>query len=253
MSGKDSGDNWDKVGPAGRGRSKVAGDSGGAGGKAKPEGQRLKRPEIQRAQETLRDMSPSQMVGMLGIRKSDLTAKQRAYAYNVAMGNTGADAYRLAYNCKGKPKTVGDHASRLKRDARIQAEIDAYRLAAEAAKHRTPADLRALVIQALVSQVIDSDIPPAVRVQATKILGQVTEVAAFTERRESVVHHSSDKLRAQILEQVTALMQGQTIQGERIDADAASLLSDLTTARQDTDGSSPSAQDDTPLDTPEAK
>lgn len=251
MSDKGSGDKWGKVGPAGRGRSKVSDGSEGAAGKAKPEGQRLRRSEIQRAQETLKEMSPAQMVGMLGINKSDLTAKQRAYAYNLAMGNTGADSYRLAYNCKGKPKTVGDNASRLKRDSRIQAEIEAYRLAAEAAKHRTPADLRALVIQALVSQVIDPDIPPAVRTQATKILGQVTEVAAFTERKESIVHHSSDKLRADIFAQVTALMQGKTIEGERIDSDAASLLDELTAARQDPDGPSTAAQDTTP-DAPDA-
>lgn len=245
MSDQDRGDKWDKVAASAKVRGKVTGDAGGAEGKKKAEGHRLKRSEIKRAQETLRDMSPSQMVGMLGVRKSDLTPKQRAYAYNVAMGNTGADAYRLAYNCKGKPKTVGDHASRLKRDARIQAEIDAYRLAAEAAKHRTPADLRALVIQALVSQVIDSDIPPAVRVQATKILGQVTEVAAFTERRESVVHHTSDKLRAQILEQVQALMQPRQVSGETIDADAASLLAELSAQADDTTAPSRSVQDTT--------
>ena len=252
-SDKGGGDKWDKVVPAGRGRSKVSGDEVGAATKGKGEAQRLKRSEIQRARETLTEMSPAQMVGMLGIQKTALTPKQRAYAYNVAIGNTGADAYRLAYNCKGKPKTVGDHASRLKRDARIQAEIEAYRLAQEAAKHRTPADLRALVIQTLVQQVIDPDIPPAIRTQATKILGQVTEVAAFTERRESVVHHSSDKLRAQILEQVTALMGGKTIEGEIVAQDAASLLDELSASRQDTDGPSQQAQDtpndaDTPND-----
>jgi len=241
--GKGSGDKWDNVAPAGRGRPKVSDGSEGAGKVSKAEGQRPKRSEIQRVQQTLKEMSPAQMVGMLGVQKTALTHKQRAYAYNVAIGNTGADAYRAAYNCKGKPKTVGDNASRLKRDSRIQAEIEAYRLAAEAAKHRTPADLRALVIQALVQQVIDPDIPPAVRTQATKILGQVTEVAAFTERRESVVHHSSDKLRAQILEQMQALMQPRQVPGETIEQDAASLLDELSAARQDTDGHSKQAQD----------
>lgn len=250
MSDKDSNDKWERVAASAKVRGKVTGEGGG---KQKGEAQRLKRSEIQRAQETLKEMSPSQMVGMLGITKSSLTFKQRAYAYNVAMGNTGADAYRLAYNCKGKPKTVGDHASRLKRDARIQAEIEAYKLAQEAAKYRTPADLRALVIQTLVSQVIDPDIPPAIRTQATKILGQVTEVAAFTERKESVVHHSSDKLRAQILEQMQALMQPRQVSGETIEQDAASLLSELSAPEDDATDPSLDAQDTDDNDTPNAK
>lgn len=244
MSSEDMGDGkWDKVAPAGRGRSKVAGEGAGAEKESKPKGQRLKRSEIQRAQETLTEMSPAQMVGMLGIQKSALTHKQRSFAYAVAMGNSKAESYRQAYKRDASKHTLSSKPYHLAADVRIAAEIEAYRLAQEAAKHRTPADLRALVIQSLVQQVIDPDIPPAIRTQATKILGQVTEVAAFTERRESVVHHSSDKLRAQILDQVTALMQGTTIQGEIVAQDAASLLDELSASRQDTDGPSPSAQD----------
>ena len=253
MSGKDSGDKWDKVGPAGRGRSKVSGESEGAGKGNKPEGQRLKRSEIQRARQTLTDMSPSQVMGMLGVRKDALTHKQRSFAYAVAMGATKAEAYRTAYKRDAKPSSIKTDPYKIAADPRIAREIEAYKLAQEAAKHRTPQQIRDLVIQTLVQQVIDPDIPPAIRTQSAKILGQVTEVAAFTERRESVVHHSSDKLRAQILEQVQALMQPRQVSGETIEQDAASLLSELTTARQDSDGPSPSAQDDTPDDTPDAK
>lgn len=253
MSGKDSGDKWERVGPAGRGRSKVAGDGEGAARKQKGEAQRLKRSDIQRARQTLQEMSPSQMVGMLGVAKSDLTAKQRAYAYNVAMGATKAEAYRKAYPNAKSPNTIHHEPYRIAADPRIAAEINAYKLAAEAAKHRTPQQIRDLVIQTLVQQVIDPDIPPAIRTQSAKILGQVTEVAAFTERRESVVHHSSDKLRAQILAQVTELMSGKTIEGERIEQDAASLLSELASTSTDSDGPSTTAQDDDGSDTPEDK
>lgn len=246
-NGKGGGDKWDKVAPAGRGRSKVSGEGEGAEKESKPKGQRLKRSDIQRAQETLKEMSPSQMVGMLGVRKSDITPKQRAFAYNVAMGQTKAEAYRVAYKRDASKHTLSSKPYHLAADVRIAAEIEAYKLAQEAAKHRTPADLRALVIQTLVQQVIDPDIPPAIRTQATKILGQVTEVAAFTERRESVVHHSSDKLRAQILEQMQALMQPRQVAGETIEQDAASLLDELSASRQDTDGPSQQAQD-TPSD-----
>ena len=88
----------------------------------------------------------------------ELTHKQREFARLVAMGKTGAEAYRVAYNAKGKPKTVGNHASDLKKHEGIAREIEAYRLANEAAKYRTPQQLRELVIHSLVKIAIDEDV-----------------------------------------------------------------------------------------------
>lgn len=248
------GPNWDKV-ASGKVLGKVAGASEGAG-MDKPEGQRLRGISAKRAKEArqyLESVSPSQLGYMLTGSSKTLTAKQRAYAYHVAQGATKAEAYRQAYP-NAKSRNTINHAPYIAaRDPRIVQEIEAYKLAQEAAKHRTAEDLRSLVIQVLVQQVIDPDCPPAVRTQAAKTLGNVTEVAAFTERKESIVHHSSDKLRAQILAQVTELMGGKTIDGERIDADAASLLSELAAPGNDTTGPSTTAQDDTPDDTPSAK
>lgn len=255
MSNKDKGGpDWEKV-AAGKVRGKVAGMGKGAEGKEKGEAQRLKVSDIKRAQETLSTMSPSQMIGMLGVPKSALTPKQRAFAYNVAMGASKAESYRRAYKQDASKHTLSSKPYHLAADDRIAAEIAAYRLAAEAAKHRTPADLRNLVIQTLVSQVIDPDTPPAIRTQAVKTLGQVTEVAAFTERKESIVHHSSDKLRADIMAQVQALMSGTTIEGERIEQDAASLMAELASPPPEIDPHGPSldAQGDTPNDTHNAK
>lgn len=246
MGEKDkSGPDWEKV-AAGKVRGKVTGGIGGAEGKAKGEAQRLKGITAKRAKEArqyLETVSPSQLGYMLTGSSKTLTAKQKAFAYHVAQGATKADAYRTAYKKDATKATIISQPYALSRDPRIALEIEAYKLAAEAAKHRTAEDLRSLVIQTLVQQVIDPDCPPAVRTQAAKTLGNVTEVAAFTERKESVVHHSSDKLRAQILEQVTALMGGKTIEGERIEQDAASLLSELASSR--TLDSTPDSADQT--------
>lgn len=249
----DKGDKWDKVGPAGKRGGKVAGDSKGAGKKGEAQRPKVSAKRAKEARQYLESVSPSQLGCMLTGSSKTLTAKQRAYAYNVAQGATKAEAYRSAYKRDATRATIVTAPYQLAANPIIAREIEAYKLAQEASKHRTAEDLRALVIQALVQQVIDPDCPPAVRTQAAKTLGNVTEVAAFTERKESVIHHSSDKLRADIFAQVTALMQGTTIQGERIDSDAASLLDELTAARQDSDGPSPTAQDDTPDDTPNAK
>lgn len=256
MGEKDKRDKWDKVAASARVRGKVTGEGKGAAGKDKGEAQRPKGISAKRAREArqyLETVSPSQLGHILTGSSKTLTAKQRAYAYHVAQGATKAAAYRQAYKQDAAPATIMHEPYRLASDPRIAAEIEAYKLAAQAAKHRTAEDLRALVIQTLVQQVIDPDCPPAVRTQAAKTLGNVTEVAAFTERKESVVHHTSDKLRAQILEQVTALMQPRQVSGETIEQDAASLLSELASPGTDTSGPSLDAQDDTTSDTPNAK
>lgn len=246
------GDKWDGIDPAGKRPGKVTGSGKGAGAEGKPEGQRLKGVSAKRARQArqyLQQISPTQLGQMLTGSSRTLTPQQRAYAYNVAQGASKAEAYRKAYPNAKSPNTINHAPYIAARDPRIQQEIEAYRLAAEASKHRTAEDLRSLVIQVLVQQVIDPDCPPAVRTQAAKTLGNVTEVAAFTERKESVVHHSSDKIRAQILEQMQALMQPRQVAGETIEQDAASLLDELAASRHETDGPSSDTQSgDTPSD-----
>ena len=40
---------------------------------------------------------------------AQLTSKQKAFALNLAKGDTGAAAYRKAYNTKAKPKRTLNH------------------------------------------------------------------------------------------------------------------------------------------------
>ena len=156
-----------------------------------------------------------------------LTAKQKNFALEVAKGSTGAAAYRKHYDTNGTKQTQGDAASRLKRDSRIAAEIAAYALAIEAEKHRSPAALRALVIQSLVQVVIDPDVKHATKVQAAKVLGTVTEVAAFTERKEVRTITSSEDARAKVMGELRRLMGSTATDVTIIDAAADSLLSEL--------------------------
>jgi phage terminase small subunit len=157
----------------------------------------------------------------------ELTAKQKAFALEVARGATGAGAYRKAYSPKGKPKTHGDNASRLKGDERIQAEIQAYQLAIEGAKHRNPAALRELVIQSLVKVIIDPESKPGQITAAAKVLGTVTEVAAFTERKEVRTITSSEDARAAIMLQLRELSNASATDAHIIDAQADDLMREL--------------------------
>jgi hypothetical protein len=155
-----------------------------------------------------------------------LTPKQKRFAAEVAAGNSKAGAYRTAYSSKAKPKTAGDAGYRLSTDSRIAAEIEAYRLANEAAKHRTAGQLRDLVIQSLVQVVIDPDAKHSAKISAARVLGTVTEVAAFTERKETRVITSSANARDQIMQQLRDMMKAGA--SDAIEIDAAELLQELT-------------------------
>jgi hypothetical protein len=113
------------------------------------------------------------------------------------------------------------------RDDRIQREIDAYALAIEAEKHRTPAALRSLVIQGLVQVALSDDTKDSVRVQALKTLGTVTEVAAFTERKEVRSITSSDDARARVMQELRGILTAQAQDATIIEADADSLMREL--------------------------
>jgi phage terminase small subunit len=194
------------------------------------------------------------------VGKNELTTKQKKFAKAVAMGNTGADSYRQAYSTSGLKKTQGDQASRLKADPRIAAEIEAYKLANEAAAYRTAEQLRDLVIHSLTQVLINPDTNPAQRIQAAKVLGTVTEVAAFTERKEITNVTGSDALKAKIMAELNSLMMGSGSHDVE-DVDAVSLLDELAAdANQDSDegtvgvapqnenGSAPPLEHITPLE-----
>ena len=157
-----------------------------------------------------------------------LTAKQKKFAMEVAKGATKADAYRTAYKANASPHSLRADPYRIAANPRIHAEIEAYEAAIEAAKYRTPAALRELVIQSLVSVVINPDAKDSVKVAAAKVLGTVTEVAAFTERKEIRTVKSSDDAKAQVLNQLRELMKSQSIDATIIERDADDLLAEIS-------------------------
>lgn len=162
---------------------------------------------------------------ILGKTVSDgLTPKMRKFARDVAQGATKASAYRGAYNVTSA-KTMEAEPYRLAADPRVAREIEAYTLAIEAAKHRTPAALRELVIQSLVRVITDPDSKPGQVTAAAKVLGTVTEVAAFTERKEVRTISSSDDARARVMSELRGLLTGGATDATVIEAD--SLLAEL--------------------------
>lgn len=134
-----------------------------------------------------------------------LTTKQRAFAHAVALGETKAEAYRKAYKRDATKSTLAAQPYILAKDQRIAKEVEAYQLALEAEKHRTPAQLKALLVQQLVQHSLDDDFPPAQRMKALQLIGQLFEVGAFLERKETTVVHKSTDIRTRLLERLGAV------------------------------------------------
>jgi hypothetical protein len=176
-----------------------------------------------------------------------LTPKQRKFAHEVAKGSTKADAYRASYNVTSK-YTMASKPYELMRDERIQREVEAYTLALETAKLRSPAALRELVIQSLVRVIVDPDSKPGQITAAAKVLGTVTEVAAFTERKEVRTISSSEDARAKVMQELRGLISAGATDATIIEADADSLLAELSVKFNG--DASPDASEPTDADPP---
>jgi hypothetical protein len=177
------------------------------------------------------------------IRKGSLTPKMKAFAEQVALGSTGADAYRKAYSDKAKPKTAGDNASRLKSDIRIQAEVERIERANELAALHSAAGLRSIVISTLAEIATNPDEKAATRVQAVRSIGQLVGVDAFRETKRVEHVKDSGELRTQILDQLKTMMLGSN---DAQDVEAADLLAELA-------GSNLATEEPHPVPTPQAE
>ena len=133
-----------------------------------------------------------------------LTHKMKAFAHAIALGQSKAQAYRGSHKANPAPSTIKNAPYILAADARIQREVEAYKLAIEAEKHRTPAQLKALLVQQLVEHTLNPDFPPAQRMRALQLIGNLFEVGAFLERKESTVIHKSADIRARLLDRLQA-------------------------------------------------
>ena len=158
------------------------------------------------------------------------------------MGQTGAEAYRGAYKTKAKPKTIANDAHKLRKRPDIDATIQAYEAAIQAQTYQTPAGLRALVIHTLVNVITNNETKDAVKVAAAKTLGTVTEVAAFTERKETRVITSSEDTKTKLLAKLRDMMKANAVDADVIDTD--SLMVELRNSAADATHPYPSPQAD---------
>jgi hypothetical protein len=109
----------------------------------------------------------------------ELTHKQ------VALGKPKTEAYRIAYDTKGKKSTQAVNAHKVANNDNVKLMIEAYSRAFEAREYQKPERLRELVIHQLTEMALNPEVKDAQRIKSLELLGKVSEVGAFTERKET--------------------------------------------------------------------
>lgn len=193
-----------------------------------------KKPKLTRKQiaEGLEQMPiETILLGATRTNEKRLTASQIKFAEEIAKGKTKAEAYRQSRpngrQSKAKPKTASQRGQELSKDGAIQAQIEAFKVALEAQKYQTPLHLRALTIHKLTEKVLDPNCPPAQQIKAMELLGKITEVALFTERREVIQHNTSDQMKEKLLSSLRLAISSQSVTDVTA-YDPDSLLAELT-------------------------
>jgi len=186
--------------------------------------QKLSKAQIQ---ESLAQLPAESILG----NQRNLTHKQKQFARGLVEGLNQTEAFDKAYQHKGKRKTMSDNASRLAKDSRIQAEVEALERAKAYADYQTSSEmirrLRSLVVSQLTKEATDPNSKAGERIQALSKLGQVAELSVYKSVSEQIVHKSSDKLRADLMAQIKEAMQANTVDiGE--DLEAIELMAEIS-------------------------
>ena len=176
----------------------------------------MRRPTLNRKQiNELIDQNPLHEI--LNVKKSNLTPKQIKFCEERARGNTKADSYRKAYNTKAKSSTIANNGYKMDKRTDIQTMTQAISQALEFSKLHTFAQVRALVVERLTKEAIDTESNPSVRVNALKALGTIAGVDAFVHISEQRVIKSSDKAKEDLLELIKDNLAMKTIDQEEDD------------------------------------
>ena len=174
------------------------------------------------------DAVPMEQI-LLGSGQSGITLikKQKAFAAEVVKTGNKSAAYRKAYDHKGKPETAARDAQKVANNPKVATYIQALEAAKEAETYLLPARLRAIAIHRLTGLALNEEIAPAQQLKALELIGKMTEVALFTERRELIQTTNSETMREQLLNSIRLAISTEGAEDvEAIEID--SLLDDIS-------------------------
>ena len=165
------------------------------------------------------------LLGVHSAKQTNLTAKQIRFAESVARGESKAGAYRKAYNTKASPGHQSRKGQELAKREAIGRQVEAFQAAFEAQRYATPVHLRAMTIHQLTKNALNEDFPPAQRVKCLGLLGKITEVALFTERREVVTVSNPEEIKERLIASLRLAMGDDVVDVAANDGD--DLLAEL--------------------------
>ena len=172
------------------------------------------------------------LMGGMTSKQKTLTASQIKFAEEIAKGKTKAEAYRQSRpngrKSKASPKVASNNGQMLMKSDAIQMQVEAFKVAIEAQKYQTPAHIRALVINKLTEKVLNPDVGDSQQLTALKLLGQITEVGLFTERRETITINSSEVMKEKLLATMRLAMRSNGYVDVVDSSKADDLLAELT-------------------------
>ncbi len=157
-----------------------------------------------------------------------LTAKQKEFARQVAMGKPKAEAYRTAYDTNTTANAQAVEAHRLSNNPHISLMIESMKVSLEAQKYLLPSHLRALTIQKLTEKALDPDVNHAQQIKALELLGKITEVALFSERKEIITTDTSAKAKDRLINTLAKAIRSSSHISMDKKQEAESLLSEIT-------------------------
>lgn len=187
---------------------------------------KLSRKEIQ---EGLQQVPIERVIlGAAGPNGIKLTKKQKAFAQAVVETGNKTEAYRRAYNTDGKPRTAARDAQKVASHPAVSTYIQALEAAQEVREYLLPARLREMAVQKLSSMALNDDLKPSEQLKALELVGKISEVALFSERREVVHSLNSADLKAQLMDAVQAAISNSKTIHSKTKRSAAELLAEIT-------------------------
>ena len=157
-----------------------------------------------------------------------LTHKQKAFAESVAKGKSKAEAYRSAYDTNTTAQAQRVEAHRLSLNPNIALMIESMKVSLEAQKYLLPAHLRALTIQKLTEKALDPDVNHAQQIKALELLGKITEVALFSERKEIITTDTSASAKDRLIQSLAQAIRSSAHISIDKKQEADDLLAEIT-------------------------
>jgi hypothetical protein len=106
--------------------------------------------------------------------------------------------------------------------------IEAMKVSLEAQKYLLPAHLRALTIQKLTEKALDPDVNHAQQIKALELLGKITEVALFSERKEIITTDTSATAKDRLIQSLAQAIRSSAHISMDKKREADDLLAEIT-------------------------